>query len=148
MLKKFQFKNLNKYYPKQTNKLFSAQAASSEQEPSFLEMVKMYYDEASKHIDIPKYYLDLIKQCKATISFNFPVVRDNGSIEVISAYRAEHSMHYLPTKGGTRFADHIDITETEALATLMTLKLSVSNVPYGGAKGGVKFDPKNILLEK
>ena len=80
---------------------------NSEREPEFLEMVQMYFDNASKHIDIPKYYLNLIKSTKAAIKFNFPLVRDDGSIQTIQAYRAQHSLHYLPTKGGTRYADHI-----------------------------------------
>lgn len=78
-----------------------------EEEPGFLEMVQMYFDLSSKHMDIPKYYLDIIKNCKAAIRFNFPLVRDDGKIEVITAYRAQHSQHSLPTKGGTRYADHI-----------------------------------------
>jgi glutamate dehydrogenase (NAD(P)+) len=76
-------------------------------EPKFLEMVKLYFDEASTNIDIPSYYIDLIKNAKAAIRFNFPLVRDDGNIEVITAFRAQHSLHYLPTKGGTRYADHI-----------------------------------------
>jgi len=137
------FKSQMKYTQKlPTFKKFSTEIKSNE--PSFLEMVKLYYDEASSHIEIPPFYLNIIKQPIASVSFNFPVVMDNGKIKVLSAYRCEHSMHYLPTKGGTRFADHIDMQETEALATLMTLKLSVSNVPYGGAKGGVKIDPKKF----
>jgi hypothetical protein len=76
-------------------------------EPQFLEMVKLYFDEASKIVDIPHYYIDLIKNAKAAIRINFPLVRDNGQIEVITAFRAQHSLHYLPTKGGTRYADHI-----------------------------------------
>ena len=115
-------------------------------EPNFLEMVQLYFDEAFQVLDIPAHYKSIIKPCAATLTINFPLVRDDGSIEMVQAYRAEHSMHYLPTKGGTRFADHIDMSETEALATLMTLKLSVSNVPFGGAKGGIRIDPKKYSM--
>ncbi len=76
-------------------------------EPKFLDMVKLFFDKASTHIDIPKYYIDFIKNAKVVVRFNFPLVRDDGSIEVITAFRSQHSMHYLPTKGGTRYADHI-----------------------------------------
>lgn len=76
-------------------------------EPNFLEMVKLYFDEASTKIDIPSYYVEFIKNGKATLRVNFPLVKDDGSIEVITGFRAQHSMHYLPTKGGTRYADHI-----------------------------------------
>ena len=79
------------------------------QEPNFLEMVKLYFDKASTHIDIPRYYINVIKNAKAVVRFNFPLVRDDGSIDVITAFRSQHSLHYLPTKGGTRYADHIGI---------------------------------------
>lgn len=90
-------------------KFSSAEDAILAKEPKFLDMVKLYFDQASSHIDIPKYYLDVIKNAKAVVRFNFPLVRDDGRIEVITAFRAQHSMHYLPTKGGTRYADHIGI---------------------------------------
>jgi glutamate dehydrogenase (NAD(P)+) len=78
-----------------------------QKEPEFLEMVQIYFDQASQVIDIPHYYIDVIKHAKAVIRFNFPLIRDDGSIEVITAFRSQHSLHYLPTKGGTRYADHI-----------------------------------------
>lgn len=78
-----------------------------ESEPEFLEMVQLYFDQASKYIDIPKFYLNLIKATKAAIKFNFPLVKDDGTIQTITGFRAQHSLHYLPTKGGTRYSDHI-----------------------------------------
>ena len=86
---------------------FTTSSKNEDQEPDFLEMVKTYFDESSKHIQIPSQYLELIKTCKAVVRFYFPLVRDDGSIEVITGYRAQHSLHLLPTKGGTRFSDHI-----------------------------------------
>lgn len=62
---------------------------------------------------------------------------------MIPAYRCQHKTHKLPTKGGTRYADNVDIDEVEALACLMTLKLTIAHLPYGGAKGGIKFNPRN-----
>lgn len=96
-------------YFNHNNKFFFNSDSSHDNnvEPGFLEMVQMYFDNASKHIDIPKSYLNLIKCTKSAIKFNFPLVKDDGTIQVIQAYRAQHSLHYLPTKGGTRYADHI-----------------------------------------
>jgi hypothetical protein len=101
---------LNKFQPELSKYNFSENDNKAlKNEPKFLEMVKLYFDEASNNIDIPHYYIDLIKNGKAAIRINFPLVRDNGSIEVITAFRAQHSMHYLPTKGGTRYSEHIGI---------------------------------------
>ena len=57
-------------------------------------------------------------------------------------FRAQHSHHRLPVKGGTRYAEHIDLQETVALASLMTFKLATADIPFGGAKGGIAIDPK------
>jgi len=74
----------------------------------------------------------------------FPLVKDDGSIVVIKAWRAEHSHHKLPTKGGIRFATSVNEDEVAALSTLMTYKCAIVNVPFGGAKGGIKIDRKDF----
>jgi glutamate dehydrogenase (NAD(P)+) len=89
-----------------SHKYFS-ENATLQDEPQFLEMVKTYFDEAAGVLDIPRYYVDVIKHAKAVVRFNYPLVRDDGSIEVIQAFRSQHSLHYLPTKGGTRYSDHV-----------------------------------------
>jgi glutamate dehydrogenase (NAD(P)+) len=67
---------------------------------------------------------------------------DDGSLETISAYRCQHKTHKLPTKGGTRYAENVDIEEVEALACLMSIKCSIVSLPYGGAKGGICINPR------
>ena len=90
---------------------------------------------------IPEHYLDMIKASDTNIRFSFPIVRENGKVETITCYRAQHKHHKLPCKGGTRYAPHINFQETTALATLMTFKLTVADIPFGGAKGGIRIDP-------
>ena len=70
-------------------------------------------------------------------------MRDNGKVEMIPAYRCQHKHHRTPAKGGTRMADNVDLQEVEALASLMSIKLAIVEVPFAGAKGGLKLNPKN-----
>lgn len=149
-LKNFYYKNYALSMFGTQDKKFATKVApktkapvSMDKELSFLEMVNLFLSNAAKYVDIPAQDMAVIKDPKVSIKFNFPVVRDNGDVEVITAFRVQHSLHYVPAKGGTRYADHIDLSETQALAALMTLKLSVHNIPYGGAKGGVKINPLN-----
>ena len=101
----------------------------------------MFFNRAAVKTGVPEDFLEYIKSCDNAVRFNIPLVRDNGTIESITCYRAQHKHHHLPVKGGTRYSEHIDLQETMALASLMTFKLTVAGVPFGGAKGGVKINP-------
>ncbi len=109
---------------------------------SMFDFVNQYFDHAARWSDHPQGLLDQIKACNSIYRFNFPFRKDDGSIEVIHAWRVEHSHHKLPTKGGIRYASHVDEEEVKALAALMTYKCAIVDVPYGGAKGAVQIDPK------
>lgn len=117
-------------------------------EPNFIEQTNMFFNQASKHLLevspklVSKDLLEFIKVPKTVLKLNMPLRRDNGTIEVIEAYRAQHSYHRVPCKGGIRYAPDVDQQEVEALAALMTFKTACCDVPFGGAKGGVKIDPK------
>jgi len=113
-------------------------------EPRFLENVKLFLQRAAKKTDIPQDMYKIIESCNTAIRFNIPVRMDNGELRTIACYRAQHSTHFLPTKGGTRYSPDIDLQEVEALACLMTFKLAIADVPYGGAKGGVRIDPREM----
>lgn len=110
---------------------------------SFFEDVNHYFDAASGHTDVPPDILSQIRACNAVYRMRFPVRRDDGEVVVIEGYRAEHSHHRLPTKGGIRYALDVSQNEIMALAALMTYKCALVDVPFGGAKGGVVVDPRN-----
>lgn len=113
-------------------------------EPRFLEQVKLFYKSAASKTGIDPEYLNLIQACQTVIRFNIPLRRDNGKLETVTCYRAQHSTHKLPCKGGTRYSDHVDLQEVEALASLMTFKLAIADVPFGGGKGGIKINPREL----
>ena len=85
-----------------------------------------------------------IESCSSVIRFNIPLRMDDGSVKTVPCYRAQHSTHQLPTKGGTRYDENINLQEVEALASLMTFKLAIADVPFGGAKGGIKINPRDL----
>ena len=107
---------------------------------SFLAQVNAAFDRAAAHTKHDRTLLEQIRACNAVYMVSFPIRRDNGSIEVIHGWRAEHSQHKSPTKGGIRYAPNVSDDEVQALAALMTYKCAIVDVPFGGAKGGVKID--------
>jgi len=108
---------------------------------SFRESVDLMVDKAIAAIKLEPDVAAAIKSCNAVLQVKFPV-KINGRIEVITGWRAVHSTHRLPVKGGIRFAPIVDQDEIEALAALMTYKCAIVDVPFGGSKGGLLIDPK------
>ncbi|MCC5921650.1 MAG: Glu/Leu/Phe/Val dehydrogenase [Cyclobacteriaceae bacterium] len=116
---------------------------------TFFGDVCKFIDEAANHLKYPKGLIEQIKQCNSVYQFNFPLSgKGEHDYQVIKGYRVQHSHHKLPVKGGIRFSISVNEDEVKALAALMSFKCALVNVPYGGAKGGVKIDPRNYTTEQ
>jgi glutamate dehydrogenase (NAD(P)+) len=110
-------------------------------EQTFLQGVNKMFDRAAATLSLPPGLAEVIKQCNAVYQVRFPIKLRDG-YKVFTGWRAVHSEHRLPTKGGIRFATIASQDEVEALAALMTYKCAIVNVPFGGAKGGLIVDPR------
>ncbi|MDR3714331.1 MAG: Glu/Leu/Phe/Val dehydrogenase [Puia sp.] len=125
-------------------------AVSQQTEYKFFAAVEKSFDKAAGFTTWDPGILEQIKQCNAVYRMHFPV-KIGDKVEVIKAYRVQHSHHKTPCKGGIRFSLSVNLDEVMALAALMTFKCAIVNVPFGGAKGGITIDPKRYTpyeLEK
>jgi glutamate dehydrogenase (NAD(P)+) len=102
-------------------------------------------DIAASYIpEVPREIIEKIKRPHREFTVNFPVRMDDGTARIFTGYRVQHSLAAGPTKGGIRFHPAVDLDEMRALAMWMTFKCGIVNLPYGGAKGGVKCDPRKL----
>jgi len=115
---------------------------------NFEDNVNAYFSHAATFCKRAPGLLEQIRVCNSVYAFSFPVRHADGSIEVVHAWRAEHSHHKLPTKGGIRYSPQVDESEVKALAALMTYKCALVDVPFGGAKGAVQIDPARYTVEQ
>ncbi|MCW8922162.1 MAG: Glu/Leu/Phe/Val dehydrogenase [Gammaproteobacteria bacterium] len=109
-------------------------------EPTFRESVDLMVDRAICVMGLDEGTSSAIKACNSVLQVQFPV-KIRGKIEVFTGWRATHSTHRLPSKGGIRFAPYASQDEVEALASLMTYKCAIVDVPFGGSKGALLIDP-------
>lgn len=108
--------------------------------PRFFEQVNRHFDRAARLLDLPAGILAQVKACNAVYHVSFPLRRDDGTIEVVHGWRAHHSQHRLPVKGGFRLSPHASEDEVTALAALMTYKCALVDIPFGGAKGAIRIE--------
>ena len=109
--------------------------------PRFLDSVNQMIDDAVALLDLSPGLAEVIKGCRSVYYVRFPV-KIRGDFRVFHGWRATHSEHRLPAKGGIRYAPHVNQQEVEALAALMTFKCALVDVPFGGSKGALAIDPR------
>lgn len=109
-----------------------------------LEMARQQLAIAAKYLELDNGLHQVLASPAKTLIVRFPVVMDNGEVQVFEGYRVQHNASRGPTKGGIRYHPEVDVNETSALAMWMTWKCAVANIPYGGAKGSVKVDTKQL----
>jgi len=110
---------------------------SSQAEVSNLDIVRHYFDGAVERLELPDDLRTVFWSPYREVTVQIPVKRSDGKVHTYSGYRIQHNGARGPYKGGVRFHPEVDIDEVRALASLMTWKTAVANVPFGGAKGGV-----------
>lgn len=89
-------------------------------------------------------YIDTLKRPKRALIVDVPIVMDDGSIQHFEGYRVQHNLSRGPGKGGVRYHPNVDLNEVMALSAWMTIKTAVLNLPFGGAKGGIRVDPRKL----
>src|SRR6201988_2557906 len=125
-----------------------ATTIATKEDLNFNRIVSQQFDRAAQYLKIDPGLLNQIKACNNVYYFPFPVRFGGDHYKIFEGWRAEHSQHRKPVKGGTRFSELVNQDEIMALAALMTYKCAIVNVPFGGSKGGVKLRPRDYTPEQ
>lgn len=112
------------------------------------EMVLTQLGLVAARLNLERGILEILSHPERVLEVSLPVKMDDGQIEVFTGYRVQHSSARGPCKGGIRYHPDVTLDEVKALATWMTLKCAVVNIPYGGAKGGIKCDPTQLSMSE
>lgn len=112
------------------------------------EMARKQIDIASKYLNVEPGLLERLKHTKREVIVHFPVKMDSGEVRIFTGYRVQHDVSRGPAKGGIRYHPDVDLDEVRALAMWMTWKAAVVNIPFGGAKGGVQCNPKEMSIQE
>ncbi len=126
------------------NPVSPAKAANEQTVLKPNEAVQLYFDHAADQIDLDPSMRRLLLTAKREVTVEVPIEMDDGRIETYIGYRVQHNNARGPMKGGLRYHWEVDLDEVRALASLMTWKTAVVNIPYGGAKGGICVDPREL----
>lgn len=101
-------------------------------------------ERVTPYLEHLKGYIDTLKRPKRALIVDVPIVMDDGTIQHFEGYRVQHNLSRGPGKGGIRYHPDVDLNEVMALSAWMTIKTAVLNLPFGGAKGGVRVDPRQL----
>ncbi len=122
--------------------------AKSRKKRSLYESVIKQLEKAEEMVHFDRDICQILAQTMNELIVHFPVKMDDGKVRMITGYRVQHNNALGPYKGGLRFHPQVDIDEIRALATLMTWKSAITNIPFGGAKGGIQLDPADFSFEE
>src|SRR5689334_8854759 len=114
----------------------------------FFKVIQGYLDEAARVIELTPYVRTILSQPKNEIIVNFPVRMDDGSVKLFKGYRIQHNNILGPYKGGIRYHESVTLDDLKALAAMMTWKCALMNLPLGGGKGGIKFNPSQVSRDE
>jgi glutamate dehydrogenase (NAD(P)+) len=121
---------------------------SAAKEYDFYKTVQDYLDRAAKVAKVEPYVQTILSQPKNEIIVNFPVKMDNGDVRLFKGYRVQHNNLLGPFKGGIRYHPQVSLDDVKALAATMTWKSALLRLPFGGGKGGIKFDPHSVSRQE
>src|SRR3954471_20871860 len=113
-------------------------------EYDFFKVVQDYLDRAARSTNLQEFVRTILSQPKYELIINFPVRMDNGEVRLFKGYRVQHNNLLGPFKGGMRFHPSVTLDDVKALAAMMTWKCALMRIPFGGGKGGIKFDPHSV----
>jgi glutamate dehydrogenase (NAD(P)+) len=130
--------------PKSSSTMAAARPSMMPKEYDFFRVVQDYLDKAAVAANLESYVATILSQPKNELIINFPVKMDNGEVRLFKGYRVQHNNLLGPFKGGIRYHPSVTLDDVKALASMMTWKSALMRLPYGGGKGGIKFDPTAV----
>lgn len=120
----------------------------SRKERDLFDVAVEQFNLAAEVLNLDDGMRQVLSHCQREFTVNFPVQMDDGSVQVFTGHRVQHNRNPGPTKGGIRFHQDVTLEEVKALAMFMTWKCAVVSIPYGGAKGGVAVNPKQLSVNE
>src|SRR5882724_3444852 len=118
--------------------------AAPQEELNPFEIAKQQFDRAADYLELEQSLRNVLRSAKRQLIVSIPVKMDGGEIRVFEGYRVRHNIARGPAKGGIRYHPQVSLDEVKALASWMTWKCAVVNIPFGGGKGGVICNPKSM----